>query len=731
MKPQLLKGSPLAVALSLAIAFPAAAADEGEGHVTVATAASANLAAPTDLDKVEVRGYRAGYNVEETRTATKTNTALINVPQSITVVTEDMIDDTGMRGLADVVQYVPGAGMAQGEGHRDAPVLRGNTSTADMFVDGMRDDVQYFRDLYNSERVEVLKGPNAMIFGRGGTGGVINRVTKQAEWVPTHEASLQLGSWNRRRLTGDFGQAVNEAFAFRVTGLYEDSESFRDGFELKRWGINPSFAINAGENTQIRFDLEHFEDERVTDRGLPAYATPFNGRRLPVDADRSTFFGSAANSPTTLELDALNLMVEHDFGNAVLRNRTRYADYGKFYQNVFPNGGARVFPATGERMVAIAAYSNDTQRENLFNQTDLTFDLQTGAVRHGFLVGLEFGRQETDNFRKTGAFPSNTCYNSAGAFIATTSAFCVPLSNPGYNGPVTFAQSATDADNHSVAKIAAAYVQDQIEFSPKWQAVVGVRFDRFKVDFRNNRNGATLSTTDNLWSPRTGLVFKPVEDLSLYASYGLTYLPRAGEQLSSITVSNATFEPEEFKNYEIGAKWNVLPRLELSAAAFRLDHSNVIVPGATAGTSILVDGERIEGVEIGLAGNITDAWSVMGGYAWQDGEILTATSRGNRPANLAEQTASLWNRYNFNQRWGAGLGAIHRGEVFAQTTNAVTLKSFTRYDAALFYSPTDYLDLQLNIENVFDKKYFASAHNDNNITPGAPRGYYVTANFKF
>lgn len=729
MKPQLLKGSPLAVALSLAIAFPAAAADNSDGHAAAVTATSTTLAA-TDLDKVEVRGYRAGYNVEETRTATRTNTALINVPQSITVVTKDMIDDTAMRGLADVVQYVPGAGMAQGEGHRDAPVLRGNTSTADMFVDGMRDDVQYFRDLYNSERVEVLKGPNAMIFGRGGTGGVINRVTKQAEWAPTHEASVQLGSWNRRRLTGDFGQAVNETVAFRVTGLYEDSENFRDGFELKRWGINPSFAINAGENTLIRFDLEHFEDERVTDRGLPSEATPFNGRRLPVAADRSTFFGSAANSPATLEVDAVNLLVEHDFGTAVLRNRTRYADYAKFYQNVYPSGPARFAP-TGEQMVAIGAYSNDTQRENLFNQTDLTFDVRTGGVDHGFLVGMELGRQETDNFRQTGTFPSNACYNGTGTFTVTTSAFCVPLANPGYNGPVTFAQSASDADNHSETRIAAAYLQDQIEFSPKWQAVVGVRFDRFEVDFRNNRNGAKLSTTDNLWSPRTGLVFKPFEDLSLYASYGLTYLPRAGEQLSSITASNAVFEPEEFRNYEIGAKWNVLPRLELSAAAFRLDHDNVIAPDSN-GRSILVDGERIEGVEIGLAGNITDAWSVMGGYAWQDGEILApANLSGRRPANLAEQTASLWNRYNFSEQWGVGLGAVYRGDVFAQTTNAVTLKSFTRYDAAVFYAPTEYLDLQLNIENVFDKKYFASAHNDNNITPGAPRGYYVTANFKF
>ncbi|HZH43712.1 MAG TPA: TonB-dependent siderophore receptor [Lysobacter sp.] len=711
--------SPLAGALSLALALPALA-EPAPG--------------PTELDRVEVHGQRDSYRADASRTATRTDTPLIDVPQSISVVTEEMIDDTAMRGLADVVQYVPGTGIAQGEGHRDAPVLRGNTSTADMFVDGMRDDMQYFRDLYNVERVEVLKGPNAMTFGRGGTGGVINRVTKQADWNTTRELKLQVGSWDRRRATVDVGKAVSDAFAFRVTGLYEDSENFRDAFELERWGINPSFAFRLGENTHLHVDAEHFEDRRVTDRGVPSYAVAFEGRRYPVATDRSTYFGAPGLSPSEFEMDAVNVLFEHEFGNgALLRNRTRYARYDKFYQNVFAGGPLRTGPA-GTPVVALSAYSSATERENLFNQTDLIFSAQTGAVKHTVLAGLEFGRQDSENFRQTGAFPSNLCYNGNGAFSATTAAFCVPVANPRYTGAVTFANNgSSDANNTVEARIAAAYVQDQIEFSPQWQAVLGVRFDRFEIDFRNRQGGGQrITTEDDLWSPRAGLIFKPLENLALYASYGITYLPRAGEQMGSLSASNRAFDPEEYENYEIGAKWDVRRDLVLTAAVFRLHRDNVIQPDPANPTrSILGEGERIEGVELGISGQITDAWRVMGGYAWQDGEILFGADRGRTPANLAGQTASLWNRYDFNAQWGVGLGAIYRSAIHPQASNAVTLRSFTRYDAALYYTPSQHVQLQLNVENLFDKRYFVSAHNDNNLSPGSPRAAYLSVTLSF
>ena len=713
---RLAAAAPLAVAIAASLALPAAVAGAIDEQATQAAAG----AAAVDLDRIEVIGEPEYHYVERrTASSTRTDTLLLEVPQAVTVVTGDLIDDTAMRGLADVVQYVPGAGMAQGEGHRDAPVLRGNTSTADLFVNGMRDDVQYFRDLYNVERVEVLKGPNAMAFGRGGTGGAINRVTRQAGWHRSAEATVQAGAWDRRRLTLDLGDGIDDALAFRVSAMGEDSGSFRDHAGLRHRGINPALALRIGEGTLLHADFEHFEDERVTDRGIPSQATAApDGYRRPVRVARSTFFGDPGNSPADVSVDAFNLLLEHGFANgALVRNRTRLADYDKSYQNVFPVGAAREDAATGAVEVPIGAYNSATERRNLLNQTDLVFDLRTGPVVHALLAGFELGRQESDNRRMTGRFPAGTCQG-----VVTTATTCVTLADPRYRGPTTFFRSTSDADNRVVARSAAVYVQDQVEFSPRWHAVLGLRHDRFEVDFHDRRNGTLIATRDSLWSPRAGLVYKPVAAASLYASHGLTYLPRAGEQMSSLTPSNAALDPERYENREVGAKWDIRPDLNVTAAAYRLERGNVAVPDPADPTrSLLVDGERIQGLELGIAGNVTDAWRVVGGYARQSGRILTGSQRGNRPANLPERTASLWNRFELGGAWGVGLGVVHRDEMFAQSGNDVVLEGYTRFDAAVYYTPSAHVAVQLNVENLTDRGYIASAHNDNNLLPGSPR----------
>jgi catecholate siderophore receptor len=699
-----------AVMTALALASPArAVGDEAAAVADSQSAADENT--ESTLPKVHVSAETEDaddtYSPARTRSATKTDTLLRDVPQSITVVSERMIQDASMQNMADVVRYVPGVGMAQGEGNRDTPILRGNASTADFFVDGVRDDVEYFRDLYNVERVEALKGPNAMIFGRAGAGGVINRVTRQAGWDDVREVSLQAGSWDNLRTTADFGGALNDKVAVRVTGLYEDSESYRDGFELERYGVNPTLAMRLGENSVLRLGYEYYTYDRIADRGVPS----FDGR--PVDTDESTFFGDPTRSPTDATVNLATAVFDHEFGNGVsLRNRTLYGDYDKFYQNVYP-GGAATADENGIMVVPISAYNNAQQRENLFNQTDFVLSLSTGSLEHELLTGIELGRQDTDNFRMTGFFND----------VDTT--VTAPVSNPTISVPVTFRQSDTDADNHVEATVAAIYVQDQVKLSEHFQAVLGLRYDQFDVDFDNNRTGVRLESKDDLVSPRAGLIYKPVEPVSLYASYSVTYLPRSGAQMTSLTASNAALDPEEYENYEIGAKWDLRPDLSLSAAAYRLDRTNVAIPDPLdPSLSILADGQKTEGVELGISGQVTEAWSLFGGYAFQDGELTATASAtavdGATLAQLPEHKISLWNRYQLTPAWGVGLGLMYQSDMYTSTDNTVTLPSFTRVDAALFYSLNDRIRAQLNVENLLDEEYMANAHNNNNISPGSP-----------
>lgn len=653
------------------------------------------VVAPSDLAAVH------------TVTAARTDTPLRDVPQSVSVVTRDVIEDQAMQSMADVVQYVPGVQMAQGEGHRDAPILRGNVSTSDFFVDGLRDDVQYLRDLYNVQRVEVLKGPNAMLFGRGGAGGVVNRVLRTAEWSPVREIAAHAGSEGHRRIVADVGEGLSETMAVRVIGMYENSDTFRDDVSIERRGVNPSLALALGENTTVRAGYEYFADRRTVDRGVSSFA----GR--PLEIDRSTYFGKPGDSHARAEVHAVSASLDHRWSEATsLRSRVSFGDYDKFYQNVVP--GATDATATS---VSLSAYNNATQRRNMFAQNDLVLTRRTGRVMHTILTGVELGRQVTDNFRNTGYF------TSVGEDVKS---IMVPLADPRTTLPVTFRQSAKDADNHGVATIAAAYVQDQISISPRLQVVAGLRFDRFAIDFDNNRNGQRLSATDNLVSPRLGVIYKPRDPVSLYASYTLAHEPRAGEQLASLTPSSASLEPEKFENHEIGAKWDISRALHLAIALYRLDRGNVVAPDPLdPRRSILVDAQRSEGLEANLAGNPTRRWTVLAGYAYQDAEIthsLSSSARaGAQLPQVPEHSFSLWNNYDWSEAWSFGVGVIHRTDVFASVDNKVVLPSFTRVDAAASFAITDRLRTQLNVENIFDEHYFASAHSNTNITPGSPR----------
>jgi catecholate siderophore receptor len=663
-----------------------------------------------------------GYNAKKSSSSTRTDTELRDTPQSISVIPQDLIKDQSIQSISQAVQYVPGVTAAQGEGNRDALVFRGNATTGDFFLDGMRDDVQTYRDIYNTDRIEVLKGPNGMAFGRGGAGGAINRVAKEAGWDPISELTTSYGAYNFKRISGDFGQALNDEVAFRLNAVYEDSGSYRDGVNIERYGFTPTFTIRPSDKTKIVLSAEYFEDKRIADRGVPAAGTlnsnpnvanpDFNRRPYKI-GNQDQFFGNARLSPTETETVAFNAKFEHAFDNGVsVKNSTRYAHYDKFYQNVYAAGAVR---SNGQ--VQLGAYRDDTTRENLINQTDITYTAKLGETEHKLLAGAELSTQDTANKRLTPPGGENLTP--------------LVLASYPFVSNVTF--NTTSRDQKSDVTVAGFFIQDQIKISSKWQAIVGLRHDNFDTDYTDMLNSRTIKVSDNLLSPRAGLIFKPVEPVSLYANYSVSYVPRAGDQLTSLSVTNATFKPEKFINHEVGAKWDINSNLAFTAAIYQLKRENVQVadPSNTA-ISMLLDGQETKGIEFGLTGNITDKWSIFGGVAFQDGEVTkqqvssNANNTINKGAELAQtpdRTLSLWNKYQINPMWAVALGVISRSEMYAASPTAsqsTLLPGYTRYDAAIFGKLSDKLQLQLNIENLTNKEYALYAHNNNNITPGSP-----------
>ncbi|MCU1246386.1 MAG: TonB-dependent siderophore receptor, partial [Acidobacteria bacterium] len=542
---------------------------------------------------------------------------------------------------------------------------------------------------------------------------VINRVTKEAGGIPFRELSLQGGELGNKRVTADFDQPFGEKLALRLNGLYESSGSFRGhGLGIRRTGIAPTLAYQPSEVTRVTMSYEHFQDQRKADRGITSYG----GR--PADVPIDTYYGNPDDSHVRAAVDLAAASIDHQAGPLSVRNHTLFGDYDRFYQNYVPGA------ATADRSsVILTAYNNATRRKNLFNQTDVTYIVGSGAVRQTLLGGVEVGRQLTDNFRNTGYFRNST------------TSISVPYANPTISTPVTYRQSATDADNHLRTNVSAIYAQDQVELGSKVQLIGGLRFDRFDLAYHNNRNGDTIGRVDNLTSPRAGIVVKPVPLLSLYGTYSVTYLPSSGDQFSSLTSITEQVEPEQFRNYEVGVKWDPSSALSLTTAAYRLDRTNTRSTDPNDPTRIVqTGGQRTNGYELGINGRIASMWSVAGGYAYQDAFVSRATTAARAAAVVGQvprHTFSLWNNLQLHPRGGAALGIIVRSKMFATIDNSVTLPGYTRFDAAGYYNLTSALRLQLNVENLLDRRYWANADSNTNLSPGSPRAVRVGLTARF
>lgn len=678
-------------------------------------AAMAEEADAQDGTTILVIGKADGYVATQTVTATKTDTPLIDVPQSIQVVTRQKLDDQANYSMADVLRYVPGVTIGQGEGNRDQITLRGQNTTSDFFLDGVRDDVQYYRGLYNIERVEVLKGPYALIFGRGGGGGIINRVQKtpiaDQSFVAGRASANTFGAWD---VSADVNMPVSGAAAFRLNAAYESLDNHRDYYGGERYAINPYVAAKLGEAWTLGLSYEYVNDDRVTDRGVPSVATAAGEPNAPLKGYDSQFFGVPGVNRTTLEAHIAKLRLDGDLAdNLKLSTSLLYGDYDKLYVNVFANGAVN----TANNTVALDAYSDPTKRKNFIAQSNLVWDVKTGSLDHKILLGLEYGDQESSNKRFNRVFtPSNT----------------FSLTNPVFPA-VTF--TTLSRETRSDVTFFSAYVQDQISIGDHLDIVGGLRYDRFKIrgtDFIPNPD-RTFGRTDDKVSPRIGLIVKPRENASIYASYSQSFLPRSGDQFLTLSTTQENLAPEKFTNYEIGAKWDIRPDLNATVALFQLDRTNATTPDPNNVTATINVGKtRTRGIELALVGRVLPQWQISGGYTYQDAHL-----QGNDSVRLSQvpkHQVALWNRYDFNPSVGVGLGMVHQSSQFAAIRTSATttrLPAFTRFDAALFLKANDRIDFQVNVENIFDTGYFADAHNNNNITTGAPINARFTARVKF
>ena len=684
---------------------------------TVALSApiSAQTAAAPEDETIIVEGERSSYGADRIISATKTSTPVKDIPQALTIVTKAQIDDQQLRSTGDLLTFVPGASPATGESNRDQITLRGNNTTADFFVDGLRDDVQYFRDFYNVSRVEVLKGPNAMIFGRGGGGGIVNRVSKRTAFAPARSLDGGSDSFGGFRATGDLDQPLGAAIGLRVNALYEHGDSFRRHVDLERYGVNPSLGFSVGPESRIDLGYEYFHDRRTTDRGLPSVTDPA-GIDEPLKGFDRDFFGDPDDSFAKADVHRIAAAAEHRFNDQLtVRHRTVYGDYDKLYQNIYPTN---LDEATDE--VVLGAYNSANDRQNLFSQTDLVYEGRLAGIDQTLLAGIELGWQWSRNRRLSGTFAGSNR---------------VPLSDPTTDSNVTYAPVASDADNRSRVNVAAFYVQDQLRPADWLEIVAGLRVDRFKlsVDDYSPAGAGEYRRTDNLVSPRFGIVLKPAENLSIYGSYSRSYLPQSGDQFGGLTVTSESLKSERFDNYEIGAKWEPLDGLLATAAVYQLDRTNTrATDPLDPSRTVLSGAQRSRGLELGLERSITHRWQVSAGYAWQKAEITETTAaapEGREVPLVPRHSASLWSKYQATTSFAFGLGVVARSKSYASLTNAVKLPGYTRLDAAAYYRVTPKILAQLNVENLFDADYFPAAHNDNNVAPGGPRSAKLTLRF--
>lgn len=774
---------PFAGARVTPVGMAAAAALVALGMPVQAQTASSGTLPEVKVESAGDAGYKAG-----TVSSPKFTQPLLDTPQTISVVKEQLLREQAASTLTEALRNTPGAstfflGENGNTSTGDAIYMRGFDSSSSIFVDGVRDLGAVSRDVFNIQQVEVVKGPAGTDNGRTAPTGAINLVSKQPTLENSFAASLGAGSASYKRGTVDWNKAL-EAYpgaAFRLNVMNEDSGvAGRDLVKNKRWGIAPSLALGLNSPTRVFLNYLHVTQDNVPDGGvptigLPGYTSPdalaLSNRRPFLNSaarvDSSNFYGTTSDF-ANVDMDMVTARIEHDFASGTkLRNTTRFGRTHNDYRlTAFMGGG---FPATGALTAASALLAtpnpNDpstwTVTRNLptnvnqtnkiaVNQTSLTTTVNTGSVQHDLAAGLELSREEQSNLGYYGqGFASvGTTYAPAGSMPAAN----LYNPNPNVSG---FNRIANGAWSKGVTNTVAAYLFDTAKLSPQWQITGGVRVDRFKTDFDAVTQGAlpagvltpsSISLSDTLIGAKVGVVYKPASNGSVYALYATSAQPPGGanNQLSAAAnnAANPKFDPQKAKTIEVGTKWDVLGgRLALAGALYRTDVTNDIEVDPTNSANFVQTGKkRVQGLELTAIGALTNDWSLSAGYTTMDTKVLSGvpkTADGSTALAYTPKNAfTLWSTYRLPFGVTVGGGARYAGKLLRGTDGAVGTPAYTEaywvFDAMASYRINKNLDVQLNVYNLADKDYVAAINKSGyRYTPGIPRSARLTANFTF
>ncbi len=631
--------------------------------------------------------------------ALKTPVPILDVPQTVSIVTDVDIRKQGFREIGDIIRYTPGVNTSQGEGHRDSVVFRGVRSTADFFQDGVRDDVQYYRSLYNVEQVEILRGPNALLFGRGGTGGIINRVTKKAvvgETFTAHDVGID--SFGAADIALDTNFQLENGAALRIN-LHSDSlANHRDHYDGNRVGFNPTMTLKVSPETTVFLSYEYADHERFIDRGIPT----INGS--PDESLSDIVFGNSSANVQTLEATIMRAQVEHTLSDTSKANFSfTSSSFDKLYQNIYASG----YDGT---LVTMDGYYDPTERDNTIMSANLVNELSLGGVEHTLLIGAEFIQTDNENLRYDANWlttnddneifnitrPMDFTVNSGG--VATALDYVTKLNR----------QTASDISVTSI------FIQDQIDLSDNWKLMVGGRLDDFDITVDDIKNGTSESRNDNTFSPRAGVIYKPQENVSLYLSYSESFLPRSGEQFKALSATSARLDPDVFESKEIGMKVALNENISLNASYFDSEQVRAERDNDTGETSE-VRGLTVDGFEIELKGRVVDNLNLAIAYSDLSGE----TSSGGIPREIPEHTLSAFVAWEVNEKLSVGLGLTQQGESkIKDNTPGLVLPEYTRVDLSAYYQVAPNLSVQMNVENLMDELYFPHSHSTHQASVG-------------